>query len=96
MPVCWKCEPGNYISTLGSIFPEDCVPCATGTYTSDHGAPACTLCPPGSYNDDLGREECKLCPPRTYGPTVGATTVDFCDFCPRWHFNTTPGQGGAG
>jgi hypothetical protein len=26
-----------------------------------------------------------------YGTDAGATSVDFCEFCPRWHFNTTPG-----
>jgi hypothetical protein len=92
MPECWKCEPGTFISVEGSIFPSDCALCPMGTYSDQHGAGQCTQCPPGTFNSYEGQDVCTLCPPRTYGPESGAKSIELCEYCPRWHFNTTPGS----
>ena len=92
MPECWKCEPGTFISVEGSIFPSDCALCPMGTYSDQHGAGQCTQFPPGTFNSYEGQDVCTLCPPRTYGPESGAKSIELCEYCPRWHFNTTPGS----
>ena len=66
--------------------------CAPGSFAADHGSGVCEPCPLGTFNDLEGRDQCAPCPSRRYGTGLGATSVDDGEYCPRWHFNSTPGS----
>ena len=51
---CLSCAVGRYVATSGSISPNACSVCNSGTYAPIDGAARCTVCAAGRYLADGG------------------------------------------
>jgi Galactose oxidase, central domain/Tyrosine-protein kinase ephrin type A/B receptor-like/Kelch motif len=70
------CSPGYY------FFNSTCLPCETGSYSSDFGSYNCKKCGKGTYNNQIAATsvtQCYPCPYKTFSNQVGAT---LCLICP--------------
>eukprot|EP00736_Rhodelphis_marinus_P005533 Rmarinus@m.1106 len=70
------CRPGFYYDT--SL--EQCLRCATGTYTDTAGLLECKQCPRGYYQSSEGQNFCSQCDDTSYADTVGSAA---CKPCPQ-------------
>ncbi len=77
------CAPGTFMSA------SSCPLCASGTFSTKHGATACTACSAGKFSFCRGSTSCDLCSAGTYSEDAQAK---FCTICPSGKYAKNPGS----
>ena len=74
------CDVGYFDTDDASSSADDCVACASGTYSDAKGAAACTPCPAGTRSNPgaTSLQECTLCPLLTVAPHAGMPECERC------------------
>ena len=62
-------------------YPNFCLGCPKGTYSTGSGASVCTQCSAGTYSIGTGLSACTPCPAGTYSTGIGQSLSSTCQTC---------------
>jgi hypothetical protein len=77
---CVECNVGLVGNSSVTAWPESCVICEGGTFTSKSGSTECQVCESNTYSD-LGSSECISCP----SGKMSNTRSERCETC-SWEY----------
>lgn len=77
---CVQCEMGLVGNSSVLDWPESCVSCEGGTFTSDFGSTECRVCESNTYSDS-GASECISCP----SGKISSVRSHRCETC-SWEY----------
>ena len=67
--------------------PDECLPCAAGSYSAQPGLLECAMCNRYSYSDVAGASACKDCPALTQTLDLGSSAQSECFCLPGYNRN---------
>mmetsp|Transcript_14218 Transcript_14218/g.30377 ORF Transcript_14218/g.30377 Transcript_14218/m.30377 type:complete len:1807 (+) Transcript_14218:1506-6926(+) len=89
---CLPCSAGKYQTAQGSTNSSACLHCSPGTYSSMHGAAACTGCGKGNFSAPVGATSWEVCAQCSAGTYTSFDSASVCSDCMAGFFTTALGS----